>query len=727
MGIKFPEFAPADGDDETISPITNARSVLGADPITGATRRVTVDSDHCLLVNIKKGDAFSFTPDKSLRVQFANSSRLIWDTEIDWNKGLLDSNLEIFGVGSSAVLRPKQNIGIRSISWDSAAEYTLSDVNKLEIISGSAKLKALSGNEVNYAFSNGADYTYDSNKIIVNGGIAKLVGMVGVYTQYHLNESSGTTATDSSGNGRNGTTVNNPSWVAAKLNNGLQLNGTNQTVNCGAIAGFERTNVFSLEAWIKTTKTTAQCIVSKMLWSAPYTGWRFFLSAGKPYFNLYGTSDVLQIHTNDVLSDGNWHHCIATYDGTSLASGVKIYLDGSLKTNIVDNNSITSTILNSASCYVGSRENGGERWLGILDEVVIYDKVLSQVEVTSRYNSGAGTEGGGYDTGNPTIVNNTGFTFVSSLVQFIETSSKPSGSDIKYHISSDNGSTWKYWSGSSWTITDNTYTQANTASEINTNIGSLGSSGILKFRALLHSDTSIVTPELDNIYTKELITYSTQDNLYIDTKDAAQIIDLALLNWQTATFSSTIPVNTDIKVLFSVDGRISWLTWNGVTWITPVDSTLRVNATDLTTVITNFSTLPIGIKTLDIRVFLNTNDLSITPLIDNLDTVINEGYSISGYYETNIFDSNLVSQLWEIFDASKISPSGTSVVIKCRSSNSLSDMGSYGSPLTIGNSIGLNGQFIQFSIEFVGTLTARALVDYISVRYVTPLVYDINP
>jgi hypothetical protein len=54
-------------------------------------------------------------------------------------------------------------------------------------------------------------------------------------------------------------------------------------------------------------------------------------------------------------------------------------------------------------------------------------------------------------------------------------------------------------------------------------------------------------------------------------------------------------------------------------------------------------------------------------------------------------------------------------------------MGSYGSPLVIGNAINLNGEFIQFSIDFTGTPTARALVDYIAARYVTPLIQDVAP
>ena len=50
------------------------------------------------------------------------------------------------------------------------------------------------------------------------------------YLNYKLNELSGSVVSDSSGNSRNAITVGNPSWVAGKLNNSLQLNGSSQYI-----------------------------------------------------------------------------------------------------------------------------------------------------------------------------------------------------------------------------------------------------------------------------------------------------------------------------------------------------------------------------------------------------------------------------------------------------------------------------------------------------------------
>ena len=85
-------------------------------------------------------------------------------------------------------------------------------------------LPFVSASSMSWNFSTPSDYVYNSSLIEVAGGIAHLIAFpISPYAWYHLNETSGTAVSDSSGNGRNGTTVNSPSWVAGKLNNSIQL------------------------------------------------------------------------------------------------------------------------------------------------------------------------------------------------------------------------------------------------------------------------------------------------------------------------------------------------------------------------------------------------------------------------------------------------------------------------------------------------------------------------
>jgi len=101
-----------------------------------------------------------------------------------------------------------------------------------------------------------------------------------------------------------------------------------------------------------------------------------------------------------------------------------------------------------------------------------------------------------YPISNPTIQPNSATTF-TSLSGFTETSTLNGGA-IKYQISNNGGTTW-YWYNSGWTTTVSGYTEANTASQINSNIATLPvGSGSFLWRAYLHSDgTQLV--QLDNL------------------------------------------------------------------------------------------------------------------------------------------------------------------------------------------------------------------------------------
>ena len=82
------------------------------------------------------------------------------------------------------------------------------------------------------------------------------------------------------------------------------------------------------------------------------------------------------------------------------------------------------------------------------------------------------------------------FAFNNFLSSFVETATK-NGGEIKYQISNDAGTTW-YWYNSGWTTTTSGYSEANTATgvnSINTNISTFPvGSGQFLFKAYLHSD-----------------------------------------------------------------------------------------------------------------------------------------------------------------------------------------------------------------------------------------------
>lgn len=90
----------------------------------------------------------------------------------------------------------------------------------------------------------------------------------------------------------------------------------------------------------------------------------------------------------------------------------------------------------------------------------------------------------------------------SVLVNFYETTeSFQSSGDVKYQISSDDGTSWYWWNGASWTATVGGYTEANTDDEINAHISSFGTDSatkVFKWRMWFTIDGTSF-PEIDTV------------------------------------------------------------------------------------------------------------------------------------------------------------------------------------------------------------------------------------
>lgn len=109
----------------------------------------------------------------------------------------------------------------------------------------------------NWDFTSSAAYTMDAG-IETSGSSARLKAQnytadANTQALFHLDESVGTTVTDSSSNNNNGTVGNTSSWVSGNLNNALSLNGALTNVSVPDSASLSLGQANTLEAWTKFT------------------------------------------------------------------------------------------------------------------------------------------------------------------------------------------------------------------------------------------------------------------------------------------------------------------------------------------------------------------------------------------------------------------------------------------------------------------------------------------
>ena len=218
----------------------------------------------------------------------------------------------------------------------------------------------------------------------------------GVVGQWHLNESSGTNAPDSSAFDNNGTLNNmeDGDWVPGKLNNALQFDGIDEFVDMNVVGDFNRTDPFSYQFWFQTANSNTQYIFSKQEDSGNQRGWASYIASGRINAEITSmtSGNRILLRTDDAFDDNVFHHVAITYDGSVDVSGLIIYVDNVVVATTTITNNLTGTILNDTNTQISGRNGPNDTFDGLIDEIVIHDINISAADVNASFNNGNGTE-----------------------------------------------------------------------------------------------------------------------------------------------------------------------------------------------------------------------------------------------------------------------------------------------------------------------------------------------
>ncbi len=105
-------------------------------------------------------------------------------------------------------------------------------------------------------FANGADFIFDDSKVETNGTSARLKAQnyatdASTSALYHLDETSGVSAADSSGNANTGTLQGNGGFAVGGLNNSLDIDGNGDYLSAPDSPSLTLSGQQTLEAWTK--------------------------------------------------------------------------------------------------------------------------------------------------------------------------------------------------------------------------------------------------------------------------------------------------------------------------------------------------------------------------------------------------------------------------------------------------------------------------------------------
>lgn len=197
-----------------------------------------------------------------------------------------------------------------------------------------------------------------------------------------LDETSGTTLLDSSWRGNTGTLVNTPTSVLnCPRGNCWNFNGTNQYITVANSASLQITNTITINFWMKPNAVNAFYTTIN----------KYFQTASQRSYYLYCPSDVggMRFYANNtfvasnasITTAGVWQMVTVTYD----LSNVNFYVNTVSGGTAAFSQPMTA---GTDPLYVGSNDGVTQNFAGQLDDVRIYNRIITTQEMKDLYNQG---------------------------------------------------------------------------------------------------------------------------------------------------------------------------------------------------------------------------------------------------------------------------------------------------------------------------------------------------
>ena len=195
--------------------------------------------------------------------------------------------------------------------------------------------------------------------------------------------------------------VVDPVLTSGKFGQAFQSNG-DDILNLGKVGIFNRAQPFSIGVWVNVPKDLKKgVILHKGQGDILYNFRGYFLNVRD------GKAELLMAHTwpynslgkvsRQLLPTQRWIHLTLTYDGSSKASGLKLYLDGKEMEMVTEKDNLYKDIIwpqgkhlgkDQPGLQIGADMRGAGFKNGLVDELVVYNRELTSPEVGLLAQSG---------------------------------------------------------------------------------------------------------------------------------------------------------------------------------------------------------------------------------------------------------------------------------------------------------------------------------------------------
>ena len=153
-------------------------------------------------------------------------------------------------------------------------------------------------------------------------------------------------------------------------------------VEAGDKGDFGFYSKFTASAWINS-QAPKGAIVTRAEDKPDGEGWGLYLEDGKLQVNLIKRrlDDSIRVETEERIEPGRWHFVSMSYDGSRVATGVRIWVDGQARKLNVLVDAINQDFGTREPLRVGGGGGPGVRFRGFISDVRVYSRVLSDEEI----------------------------------------------------------------------------------------------------------------------------------------------------------------------------------------------------------------------------------------------------------------------------------------------------------------------------------------------------------
>ncbi|MGE0077819.1 MAG: LamG-like jellyroll fold domain-containing protein [Bacteroidales bacterium] len=239
---------------------------------------------------------------------------------------------------------------------------------------------------INSAIAGDSKFTVSPQNTTIASGDSSMF-VVSYYTASFGNDTTTIIFTSNSGSDTLAVIGTGTYQKSSNAENAIDLDGSNDYINCSSSFDFAKKS-FSFDFWAKRGSSGTDDYVIAYGTGSSHKGLQIGFRSNNVFTFSFWNDDH---NTTNTYTDNKWHHWACTYDAST--NNLRIYCDGINKVNTTTSDDFNYSGTNPLT--IGSSTfQTGKQFDGQIDEVRVWNKVLTQNEIRSHYGSLNGNEEG---------------------------------------------------------------------------------------------------------------------------------------------------------------------------------------------------------------------------------------------------------------------------------------------------------------------------------------------